>query len=90
MEDRSGFLPSKQYRCQDEDCGRVSFGRDLLPVQARQLVEDPTQKYGLREVGDVFISNRVCPYDRGLMDRRPCGLFAFPMLCGHDALYGVE
>jgi hypothetical protein len=68
MEDRSGFEPMKQYRCKDPDCRKVSLGRDLLPVQRRRLVDDPSHPYGVRETGPVYVGNRVCPFDRGLME----------------------
>jgi hypothetical protein len=69
MEDKSRFQADKLYRCKSEECRKVSLGRDLLPIMRRQLVDDPSHPYGVREVGDLYISNRVCPFDRGLMER---------------------
>lgn len=64
MEDRSDKRPHGKYRCKDRECYRVSLGKDLLPVKHRALKEVDGE---IMEYGPVYISNRVCPFDRGLV-----------------------
>jgi hypothetical protein len=63
MEDRSGKQDNRRYRC--GDCTRVMYGRELVGVPHRVLVDDITHPYGVREVGEPYIGNRVCRWCRG-------------------------
>jgi len=63
MIDKSGFDSEKQYCC--KSCHKTSYGSQLLAIKRRRLEEIDGK---IVEVGDFYISNRVCPYDRGLME----------------------
>jgi hypothetical protein len=64
MEDKSGFKPNRKYRCKDRECYRVSLGSELVPIKRRKLEEVAGE---IVEVGPMYICNRVCPHDRGLV-----------------------
>ena len=62
VEDRSNVVADEEYRC--GDCGRVSFGSELLPIVHRPLKEVDGEV--VKDMSVPLRCNiRRCPYCRG-------------------------